>query len=386
MRPETALIHRFRDSSAQYGAVNPPIVHASTILFPTLEALDHAEEVRSSYGLHGTESHFGLIDNLSAMEEAFGSHLVPSGLVAITLPLLAFLRAGDHLLMPDNCYLPTRRFADQVLKKLDIATSYYPPAASPEEIMALAQQNTTVLLLESPGSDTFEMLNIPGIAALARQRGLKTIMDNTWAAGYYFKPLQHGVDVSTQALTKYVAGHSDCLLGLVATKTEADWQQIDDTHRALGTGHCSAEIAYLAARGMRTLPARLAVHQDNALKMAHWLESHPEVLKVHFPALESHAGHDLWRRDYTGITSLFAFELPKRPRTKLADFLDHLRFYGMGYSWGGYESLLIPKNPHTTRPYSGWPNDHQLLRIHVGLEHIDDLITDLETGITRYLG
>ncbi len=385
MRSETALIHRFRDSRQQHGAVNPPIVHASTIRFPTLEDLDREHEVRSSYGLHGTATHFGLIDNLSAMEEAFDSHLVPSGLAAITLPLMAFLRTGDHLLVPDNCYGPTRRFADTVLQKLDIATTYYPPAAASETIAELTNPQTAVILLESPGSDTFEMQDVAAIATMAKARGIKTIMDNTWAAGYYFKPLQHGIDVSIQALTKYVAGHSDCLLGLIAAKTEADWKQIDKVHRAFGTGHCSAEIAYLAARGLRSMPARLALHQDNALKMAHWLESQPEVLKVHFPALESHAGHALWKRDYTGTTSLFAFELPNRNRKKLAEFLDNLRFYGMGYSWGGYESLLVPKSPQTTRPYSGWDNDHQLLRIHVGLEHIDDLIEDMDAGIKRYL-
>ena len=385
MRPETALIHRFRDSSQQYGAVNPPIVHASTIVFPTLAEFDNEREVRSSYGLHGTETHFGLIDNLTEMEGAFGSHLVPSGLLAVTVPLMAFVQTGGHLLVPDNCYGPTRRFADQLLSRLQIETTYYPPAATAEAIANLCTPKTTVILLESPGSDTFEMQDIPAIAAMAKARGIKTIMDNTWAAGYYFKPLQHGVDVSIQALTKYVSGHSDCLLGLVAARTEQDWEQIEIVHRGLGTGHCSAEVAYLAARGMRTMPARLAVHQENALKMAHWLQHHPEVLKVHFPALESHAGHVLWKRDYSGATSLFAFELPQRSRAKLADFLDNLHFYSMGYSWGGYESLLIPKSPQTTRPYSGWPNDHQLLRIHVGLEHIDDLIEDIEAGIRRYL-
>ena len=385
MRSETALIHQFRDPSQQHGAVNPPIVHASTILFPTLEALDQEHTVRSSYGLHGTATHFGLIDSLNALEEGYGSHLAPSGLAAITLPLMAFLGTGDHLLMPDNCYGPTRRFADDVLQGIGITTNYYAPAASSDEISALTNAQTAVIVLESPGSDTFEMQDIPAIAKMAQEKGIKTIMDNTWAAGYFFKPLQHGIDVSVQALTKYVAGHSDCLLGLIAARTEADWKQIDKIHRAFGTGHCSPETAYLAARGLRSMPARLALHQENGMKMARWLESHPEVIKVHFPALKSHAGYSLWQRNYTGTTSLFAFELPKRDRRKLADFLDNLQFYGMGYSWGGYESLLIPKSPQTTRPYSGWPNDHQLLRIHVGLEHIDDLIEDLYAGIQRYL-
>ncbi|NQY81716.1 MAG: cystathionine beta-lyase [Alphaproteobacteria bacterium] len=385
MRPETALIHRYRNSREQHGAVNPPIVHASTILFPTLAELDSAHQARSSYGLHGTVTHFGLIDNLSEMEGAFGGHLVPSGLAAITISLMTFLKAGDHLLVPDNCYQPTRRFADNVLAGLDISTTYYVPSASAEEIAELLRSETSVILLESPGSDTFEMQDIPAIALMVNQRGIKTIMDNTWAAGYFFKPLEHGVDISIQAVTKYVAGHSDCLLGFIAARTEEDWKRVDNTHYAFGTGHCSAEIAYLAARGLRSMPARLRVHQSNALTMAEWLESRPEVLAVHFPALPSHSGYQLWKRDYTGATSLFAFEIPKRNRSKLALMLDRLKYYGMGYSWGGYESLLIPKRPQITRSHAGWPNNHQLLRIHVGLEHIDDLIDDLDAGLKRYL-
>lgn len=385
MKPETSLIHRFRDSQQQYGAVNPPIVHASTILFPTLEALDNADKVRSSYGLHGTATHFGLIDNLAEMECAFGGHLVPSGLAAITVPLLALLRTGDHILVPDNCYNPTRRFADGVLKTMGIEATYYAPLSSADDIEGMIRSETRVLMLESPGSDTFEMQDVPAIARMAQNRGVKTLMDNTWAAGYFFKPLNHGVDMTIQALTKYVAGHSDCLLGFIACKNSQDWEAIEEAHYALGTGHCSAEIAYLAARGMRTLPARLRVHEENAMKMANWLEARDGVLKVHFPALPSHEGYALWKRDYTGATSLFSFELPHRDRRSLAKMMDNLQFYGMGYSWGGYESLLVPKSPQTTRPYSGWKNDHQVLRIHVGLEHIDDLIADLDAGIQRYL-
>ena len=385
MHKETALIHRFREPARQYGAMNPPIVHASTIAFETLDDLENLERFRTSYGTHGTETHFGLLDTLVEMEGGVAGHLLPSGLAAGILPLLALLEGGDHLLMPENCYQPFRRFTETALRRMRVETEYYAPGADEAEIADRLRPDTRVLFLESPGSDTFEVVDTAALSALARRAGVTTVMDATWSAGYLFKPLQHGVDISIQALTKYVSGHSDCLLGSVICAEETRFKAIDTAHAVYGMGYGAPEEAYLAARGLRTMAVRLARQQQSGLAVATWLEEHPEVIKVHYPALPSHSGHALWKRDYTGASSLFSFELPSRPRAALAAMLDNLEFFSMGYSWGGYESLIVPKYPHEIRPFSGWPNDHRLLRLHIGLENSADLIADLEAGLKRYL-
>ena len=383
MKKDTALLHLARDVTRQSRAANMPIIHASTIFFDSLEELEADHQLRSSYGLHGVETHFSLLDNLVALEQGCGGVLVPSGLAAITIALMTFLKPGDELWIPDHCYGPTRRFADGTLMALGVTTHYYAPQASAAKLENMLSDRAKVIFLETPGSDTFEMQDVPAIAAMARQRGVKTIIDNTWSAGYYFQPLTHGVDVSIQAVTKYIAGHSDCLMGLIVCADQQDYQQIYATHKHFGIGMGSAEMAYLAARGLRSMAVRLRQHQENAMIVAEWLQSHPKVVKVLYPALPSDAGHALWKRDFTGATSLFSFTLEKRDHRQLAALCNHLALFGMGYSWGGYESLLLPKSQHKVRSL-GYDDTDELLRIHVGLEDPHDLIDDLNAAFTRY--
>jgi cystathionine beta-lyase len=299
---------------------------------------------------------------------------------AVTAAILAFVKSGDHILMVDNVYGPTRKFCDTLLGRFGVETTYYDPLIG-GKITALIRPNTRVVFLESPGSLTFEMQDVPAIAAAAKQAGAVSIMDNTWATPVFFKPLAHGVDVAVQAATKYLGGHSDLMLGVISMQ-EAHYGRIRNSLNELGH-HAAPDDCYLAQRGLRTLAVRLQRHQETGIALARWLQRQPEVVRVYHPALPDDPGHVLWRRDFTGASGLFSFELKPVPRQALAAMVDGMKLMGMGYSWGGYESLLLPSNPAPMRSATSWKDHGPLLRVHAGLEDPADLIADLEAGFER---
>jgi cystathionine beta-lyase len=339
-----------------------------------------------TYGVHGTPGTYAFEEAVCALEGGFRTRLCQSGLTACTAPLLSYLSAGDHILMLDSVYDPTRRFCGSMLARFGVETTYYDPLIG-GAIRDLIQPNTRVVFVESPGSWTFEVQDIPAIAEEAHKAGALVMMDNTWASPLYFKPFEHGVDVSIQAATKYISGHSDLLMGTV-TATEAAYDALRDGWRDLGL--CAGpDDVYLAMRGIRTLAVRMPQHWANGLTIAHWLAERDEVALVIHPALESDPGNTLWKRDFLGASSLFAFTLKPEfsGHAGLAALLDHSEFFGMGSSWGGFESLLIPIQPGNQRTVTPWPRPGmpagQVMRIHVGLEDPSDLIDDLSAGFDR---
>jgi cystathionine beta-lyase len=378
---ETLLAHVGRDPAANEGVVNPPVYHASTIVYPTLAAYEAAEKTPfdgTRYGRRGTPTTFALEAAVAALEGGFRAIAVPSGLSAITTTLLAFLKAGDHLLMVDTVYQPTRRFCDAVLKGLGIETTYYDPLA---DLAPLIRPNTRLIFLESPGSLTFEVQDVPAIAAVARARGIPTAIDNTWAAGLLFRPLEHGIDVSIQAATKYIVGHSDAMLGVIVCN-EATYLRVKRASAFLGVS-VGPDDCYLGLRGLRTLAVRLPRHAETALKLARWLGARAEVAHVRHPALPDCPGHAFWRRDFSGGNGLLSFVLEPVDRDALAAMLDGLTLFALGASWGGYESLVIPFDPRPARTATAWRHDGPCLRLHCGLEDADDLIADLAQGLER---
>lgn len=381
MKDDTTVTTAGRSPENNYGIVNPPVYHASTILYPTLERME-AKKGRQEvqYGRRGTPTTFALEDAVSAIEGAEGTILTSSGLAAVSLAMMTFTKAGDHILITDSVYGPARRFADEHLKRYGVEVDYYNPLIG-SDIASLCKDNTSLIWLESPGSQTFEVQDIPAITAVAREKGITTVIDNTWAAGIYLKPLALGVDVSIHAGTKYFVGHSDAMLGTLSASGEF-LKRIYDEYSIVGHS-LGPDDAYLAMRGIRTLTTRLRQHMTNALKIAQWLEGRPEVLRVMHPALESDPGHELWKRDFTGACGLFGFVMELCSKKALAAMLDDMKLFGMGYSWGGYESLLIPTEPAHIRTATTWSPGGQTMRIHVGLEDTDDLIEDLEAGFAR---
>ena len=394
MREKTRATGAGRAPHSNHGVVNPPVYHASTILYPSYQALRDSRHIPAgdgiTYGVHGTPTTFALEDAIRAIEGGDRTRLQPSGLVACTLPLLAYLSAGDHLLMTDSVYGPTRAFCDGMLRRMGVETTYYDPLIG-AGIAALMRPETKVVFVEAPGSWTFEMQDVPAIAEVAQARGAVVMMDNTWASPLYFKPFDHGVNVSIQAVTKYIAGHSDLVMGSV-TCDAAHYPVFREAQRE--TGVCvSPDDVFLAMRGIRTLPTRMPVHWTNGLKAAEWLRARPEVAAVLHPALESDPGHKIWRRDFAGASGLFGFVLKPAYSSEahLAAMLDHMRLFGMGFSWGGFESLLIPTYPKAIRTATPWPRadrpdipaDGQPMRIHIGLEDLDDLLDDLRDGFAR---
>jgi cysteine-S-conjugate beta-lyase len=378
---DTLLAHAGLDPFANHGVVNPPVYHASTILFPTLAALEEAEHTPfegTRYGRRGTPTTFALEEAVAAMEGGWRGIAVPSGLAAITISLLAFLKTGDHLLMVDTAYAPVRRFCDVMLKGLGIETTYYDPLADPAPLI---RADTRVVYLESPGSLTLEVQDVPRAAAAARAAGAVSILDNTWAAGLHFSPFRHGVDVSIQAATKYIVGHSDVMLGVITTSKDT-FLRVKRASALIGSA-AGPDDCYLALRGLRTLSVRLARHAQTALTVARWLETRPEVVAVLHPALPSCAGHDVWRRDFSGSNGLVSVVLKDAPKPALAAMLDGMRLFKMGFSWGGYESLIIPFDPRATRTTTRWPHPGPCLRLHCGLENVDDLLADLADGFAR---
>jgi cystathionine beta-lyase len=376
---QTQVIHAGRDPADQHGFVNPPVYRGSTVLFPTVAALTSGD-ARYTYGRHGTPTVSGLEEAIAQLEGGARTLLAPSGLAAITASLLAFTKTGDHILVTDSVYRPTRRFCDRVLARMGVETEYYYPLIG-AGIAGLLRANTRLVFTESPGSQTFEMQDIPAIAAAARARGIWVLMDNTWASPIYFNPFAHDVDVSIQAATKYIVGHADAMLGAM-TGTERAAPFLEQIHTDLGL--CPGpEDCYLALRGLRTLAVRLERHDRSARHIATWLQNRSEVARVLHPALPDDPGHALWRRDFTGASGLFSLILNPVSERAVNAMLDGLRLFGLGYSWGGFESLVVPFDPSSYRTATPWNAPGPALRFHIGLEDPADLIADLEDGFAR---
>ena len=383
-KPATKLVHAGRRSSQYHGVVNPPVLHASTILFESLAELEQAgasKPGKVTYGRHGTPTRFLLEEAVAELEGGFGTLCVSSGVAAITNTILALVKPGDHILVTDSTYFPTRNLCDTFLKKFGVETQYYDPTLG-GDIAGLIRDNTVLVWCESPGSLTFEMQDIPAIAKAAHARGVKVLLDNTWASPILCRPFDMGVDISIQAGTKYIVGHSDVMMGTITTATEEDLltckKQVVLSGDAIGPDDC-----YLAQRGLRTLGVRLRQHHESGLKVAKWLQGRPEVKRVLHPGLPDDPGHAIWKRDFTGASGLFSFVLHPITKPQLANMVDHMDLFGMGFSWGGFESLLLPSDPKKIRTATTWDDPGQLVRIHVGLEDTDDLIADLTAGFER---
>lgn len=384
MKKETKVTTVGRDATRDDGMVNTPVFHASTILFDSVAAMDHAISHRNDvnyYGRRGTQTQRAFCEALSELESGAGCVLFPSGVAAITTSILAFVEAGDHILMIDSVYGPTRVFCDTALAKFGVETTYYDPMLG-SGIEALMQPNTKLVFTESPGSLTFEVQDIPAIAEVAHASDALVLCDNTWATPLYFNALAHGADVSIHAVTKYIAGHSDLMMGS-ATANERAWGRLQRTTFLLG--HCVApDDVYLASRGLRTLAVRLAQHQETGLALARWLAERPEVDQVLHPALDSCPGHEFWKRDFDGATGLFSIVLKEGGDAAVAAMVDGLTHFGIGFSWGGFESLALPISPAASRTATDWKTSGPMIRFHAGLEHIDDLTADLEAGFGRF--
>ena len=375
-RPQTRLVTAAREFT-EHGAVNPAIYRASTITFPDAETM-YGGKQEYIYGRRGTPTSRAFESAIAALEGGHACKAAPSGLMAITVALLAFLNAGDHLLMVDTVYTPARKMCDNVLAKMGVQIDYY----SPGEIDALEQfvkPNTRVIYCEAPGSQTMEMQDIAELSKFAHDHHAICMMDNTWSAGYYFKAFAHGVDVSIQAATKYIVGHSDVMLGTV-TCNEKCWPKFKEQAEFMGIC-ASPDDMYLALRGLRTLDVRLERHMHNGLKVANWLCDQSEVEAVLHPALPSDPGHELWKRQFDGATGLFSIALKPVTQSSLEAMLNALSIFAMGASWGGYESLILPFTPERKR--GNWKYIGPGLRLHIGLENVDDLVADLSLGIAQ---
>ncbi len=387
MKDETRLIHAGRHPEQHGGAVNPPVTHASTILLESVAAweqskLDYAADKPGNYyGRYGTTSQKSLCEALCELEGGYRTQLFPSGLAACSSAVLAFARAGGHILVSDSAYGPTRRVGARLLSRFGVTTQFYDPLIG-KGIEALFRPETTLVVVEAPGSQTFEMQDVPLIAGLAKKHGITVMMDNTWATPLYFKPLDHGVDVSVLAATKYIVGHSDAMLGAITATREA-WPKIREAFVDLGM-HAGPDDAYLGQRGLRTMAVRLKQHWESGVQLAEWLARQPEVERVLHPALPSDPGHALWKRDFKGASGLFSVVLKEGVNQKaFAALIDGIELYGIGASWGGYESLAMPFDPREVRSVTDWPYKGPCFRVHAGLEAIDDLIADMDQGFGR---
>ncbi|WP_276118447.1 cystathionine beta-lyase [Pararhizobium qamdonense] len=375
----TKLSHIGNSPFDFHGFVNPPVVHASTVLFPNAKAMETKAQ-KYTYGTRGTPTTDALCEAIDALEGSAGTVLVPSGLAAVTVPFLAFLSAGDHALIVDSVYFPTRHFCDTMLTRLGVTVEYYDPMIG-AGIESLIKSNTKLVHTEAPGSNTFEMQDIRAISAVAHRHGCVVTMDNTWATPLYFKPLDHGVDISIHAATKYPSGHSDILMGTISANA-AHWEQLLETHGALGL--CgSPDDSYQILRGLRTMGIRLERHQESALNIARWLEERDDVARVLHPALPGFPGHDLWKRDFTGSSGIFSVVLKAESadqfKPKAHAFLDALSIFGLGWSWGGYESLAVHVGL-SDRKVCKAPAEGPVIRLQIGLEDVADLRKDIEAG------
>jgi cystathionine beta-lyase len=374
-KPETKVIALGRMSTEHFGAVNTPVYRASTILFPDLAALK-ANTQPYTYGRRGTPSTRSFEEAIAGLEGAAKVEVTTSGIQAIALAIMSVCDAGDHILVVDSAYEPTRILCDRTLTRFGIETTYYAPN---DDIAPLLKPNTKAVFCESPGSLTFEVQDIPAIVKAAHAHGASVLMDNTWATPVFFQPLKHGVDLSIQAATKYIGGHADVMLGYVAANQDHA-ARLHETHGNLGL-YASGDDCFLGLRGLRTLAVRLARHQETGLALARWLQNQPEVARILHPALEADPGHAIWKRDFTGACGLFGVILRPAAEAAVAAFVDGLRHFGIGYSWGGFESLIVPA--HIKRTAGAFAAEGPVLRIHAGLEDAGDLIADLQRGLAR---
>ena len=383
---DTKIVTAGRKPQFTNGVVNPAVVRASTVVFNTVKEMNQALLNKHNntmvYGRRGTTTSFAFSDAMTELEGGEGCALYPSGTAAITNAILSFVKSGDHILMLDSAYEPTRDYCDMILANLGIETTYYDPMIG-AGIEALIKPNTRIIFLESPGSITMEVQDVPTIAKVAHQHGCIVMLDNTWGAGINFNPFDYGVDISVQAATKYIVGHSDVMLG-TATATKEYWPQLRDNSYLMG--QCtSPDDLYLALRGIRTIGVRLKQHEQSALKVANWLAKRPEVETILHPAFETCPGHEFFKRDFTGANGLFSFVLNKGNKSALNALLDGMSHFKMGYSWGGFESLILGiSNVQSLRSATKWQYQYPLIRLHIGLEGVDDLIEDLERGFERF--
>ncbi|NVJ97408.1 MAG: cystathionine beta-lyase [Alphaproteobacteria bacterium] len=384
-KTETILTTTGRRKEWTHGIVNPPVYRASTCLFDTYA--EYRERVADPaarhlfYGRKGTPTQWSLEDAVTELEKGAGTMLFPSGVAAITAAILSLVRAGDHILITDSAYDPTRSFANGILKMMGVETTYYDPMIG-AGVEALFKENTRLVFTESPGSLTFEVQDLPAIIGAAKARSIAVITDNTWATPLFLNPIALGADISINAATKYLGGHSDVMMG-TATANEQTFTKLRRTAYGLGQT-VSADDAALVLRGIRTLGVRLKTHEENALKVAAWLKEHPLVDQVLHPAFEECPGHAIWERDFAGSTGLFSIVLKTGTYEDTAHIVDDMELFKMGFSWGGYESLILPSDPTGARSVSNWSAPGPLLRLHIGLEDADDLIADLEAGLARY--
>jgi cysteine-S-conjugate beta-lyase len=384
-KPDTRLVTAGRKGEWTQGIVNPPVWRASTILYDSVADMRERQKDthhRLYYGRRGTPTHWSLAQALTELEPgAEGTLLYPSGVAAVATALLSVLKPGDELLMVDSAYEPTRSLCDGLLKRMGVSTRYYSPLIG-AGIEALFTDKTRAVFMESPGSLTFEVQDVPAICAEARARGITTLLDNTWATPLFFRAIDRGVDLMILSCTKYVVGHSDAMLGSV-TAAPAAWTQLRQTTYQLGQT-ASADDAFLGARGLRTMGVRLARHHENGLAVARWLAEQPEVARVIHPALPGCPGHEIWKRDFTGASGLFSFVLNGGGDAARSALIDGLELFGIGFSWGGFESLVIPADPDKLRSAAHWTAEGPLVRLHIGLEDPDDLIADLRAGLDRF--
>lgn len=383
LRPDTIATHAGRDPRRFDGVVNTPVFRASTVLFPDVESYqgrDPDDYKIMRYGIYGTPTTFALEEAVAQLEGGHAAVALPSGLAAIVAALAAFARSGAHILIADSVYQPTRNFCDRRLRTLGVDIEYYDPLIG-AAIAGLIRPGTTAVFCESPGSHTFEMQDIPAIAAAAHAKGVAVLADNTWGTPYFFRAFEHGVDISIHAGTKYISGHSDVMMGIIVTN-EQYWLEV--RRAAADYGYCvSPDDCYLALRGLRTIGARMRQQQQSALKIVRWLQARPEILRVLYPALEGDPGHAIWKRDFSGAASLFGVVLKPASDRTVDALIDALALFGIGSSWGGFESLAIRAYPEKYRTATKWNPGGPLLRLHIGLEDADDLIADLEQGLAQ---
>ncbi|WP_299494241.1 cystathionine beta-lyase [uncultured Shewanella sp.] len=386
MKKETQIVSLGRQKKWTQGVINPPVVRASTMTFDTMDDMAFAIKNRTNgemfYGRRGGPTHFAFQSAIAELEGGAGTALYPSGSAAITGALLSFLKAGDHLLMVDSVYEPTRDLCNKLLAGFGIETTYYDPLIG-KDIATLIQPNTKVLFLESPGSITMEIQDVPTLSQIAHEHDLVVMLDNTWASPINSRPFELGVDISIQAATKYIVGHSDVMMG-TATANQQHWDQLREHSYLLG--QCtSPDDVYLASRGLRTLGVRMAQHEQNALKVANWLATRPEVDHIRHPAFETCPGHAFFKRDFSAANGLFSFVLKEGDRASITAFVENMQHFKMGFSWGGFESLILGVfGIDKLRTATQWDSSKPLIRLHIGLENVDDLINDLDSAFSRY--
>ncbi|MET1415483.1 cystathionine beta-lyase [Roseibium sp. HPY-6] len=383
LKPDTKLAHLGRDPKSFHGFVNPPVVHASTVLYPDVETMRPGGQ-KYSYARRGNPTTDSLEETVKELEGAAGVRLASSGLGAVSLAILSCVKSGDHILITDTAYHPTRHFSDTVLPKFGISAEYYDPLIG-AEIKSRFKPNTAAVFTEAPGSLTFEMQDIPAIAQAAREIGAMVLMDNTWATPLFCQPIALGVDLSIQAGTKYIVGHSDAMLGTVAASERA-WDGLNDFYGAIG-GHVAPDDAFLGLRGLRTMSVRLERHQRNTHAVLEWLKDLPMIGTIRYPALPSDPGHAIWKRDFSGSSGLCGFDFIEGTTKEQSNaFLNALTLFGLGYSWGGFESLAIPVKLKGARSTTRFDENRRSVRLHIGLEDPEDLIRDIEQALVKAFG